>query len=132
MLSTSKQSRQIARPAVERSWSRDYINKILYTNTHTHTHTNAGASIIIGTYHPIAERRNPLHASMVFIIYNIIICILYIVSNDQTAGVEKRSLIIHGRCNEGAHAYNTSKKEKSLCAHNTSLLQSLCVCEMVL
>jgi hypothetical protein len=83
---------------------------------YTHTH-------IIGTYHPIVERRNLLHASMVYI---------YSLTTRRLGS--RRSLIIHGRCNEGAYVHAHiihQKKEKSLCAHNTVLLQ-LCVCEMVL
>lgn len=101
-MSSTKRSRQIARPAVEWSWSRDYINKILYIH-------------IKGTYHPIVERRNLLHASMVYV---------YLLSNDQTTGVEKIinnswTLQRRGIC---AHAYNTSKK-KNLSVHIT-----LCCC----
>jgi len=110
-VSSSKQSRQIARLAVERPWSRDYINKILYTYTYYRY-----LSSYRGTAKSVARVDG-----------------IYLLSNDQTTGVEKIinnswTLQRRGIC---ARAYNTSKKEKSLCAHNTVLLQ-LCVCEMVL
>lgn len=94
---------------------RDYINKILYT------HTTRIIYRYLSSYRGTAKSVARVNGVYIYII----ICILYILSNDQTTGVEKIinnswTLQRRGIC---AHAYNTSTKKRkiSLCTYNTAI-----------